>query len=242
MYLNQLRFPLPKQDPQKASANLPSLFSFFANQPTTTTWFTSSCCCTGLLAFCCFFFKSLHQPRVLEVPRKAELSCCRDDDDGKRTNTHAHALSKRPAAYAQSRTARKTRKPQQINRPEEAVAGLETRRSNSKCFRDELREFVRLFNTSGASARTHTHTQLAAIVTRDESRGSTVESDFGETTPRESEHYFDYTAFFLLFLGATLDSPFFFPFVSFLIFCTRLLLNLLLLFLNSPGSSRTAMG
>lgn len=99
-----------------------------------------------------------------------------------------------------------------------------------------------MYDYSTLLGRARAHTQLAAIVTRDESRGSTVESDFGETTPRESEHYFDYTAFFLLFLGATLDSPFFFPFVSFLIFCTRLLLNLLLLFLNSPGSSRTAMG
>lgn len=62
---------------------------------------------------------------------------------------------------------------------------LETRRSHSKSFREtSFARFVRLFNTSGASAHTHTHSAGTAIVTRDESRGSTVESDFGETTPR----------------------------------------------------------
>lgn len=152
--------------------------------------------------------------------------------------THTHFPSGRPRTHNLAQRAKRENRSKSIGRRRRLRAwkhGDQTRSAFET-------SFASLYDYSTLLGRARAHTQLAAIVTRDESRGSTVESDFGETTPRESEHYFDYTAFFLLFLGATLDSPFFFPFVSFLIFCTRLLLNLLLLFLNSPGSSRTAMG
>lgn len=100
---------------------------------------------------------------------------------------------------------------------------------------DQTRRVFETYDYSTLLGRARTHTLSWH---RDRHEGTTVESDFGE-----SEHYFDYTAFFWLFPGATLDSPFFFPFDSFLIFCTRLLLSDIFFFAGFSGlqSNRDGM-
>lgn len=158
-------------------------------------------------------------------PAKLELLPVVDDDDGKRTNTHAHALSKRPAAYAQSHSAKRENRSESIGRLAAArswrrrFAGWkhgDQTRAFPTSFRDELRVCTIIQHFWGA--RAHTHTLSWPHRDRHERRvpGFRPWNQTLARQLRESEHYFDYTAFFLLFLAQLLIHLSFSPLFPFL--------------------------